>query len=195
MPTNYSFRITLIAAVLIIALYCIMPFGGIFDKNLTFGEKLGLKPGIDMVGGTSLLYEIQEPEGGYHGQHTLAEDVMTALKKRVDPNGVRNLIWRPTGNNRLEIQMPTAKGAEQSKERRESFAKSQAALEASNVRVADVIRAVEKLTGDARRDKLNQLALDSQTRSKLYGALASTFDQIQQAKEKKDAATQADKEI
>ena len=37
----------------------------------------------------------------------LSEAVMDALKKRVDPDGVRNLIWRPQGNTRLEIQMPT----------------------------------------------------------------------------------------
>lgn len=195
MPTNYPTRIFIILAVLIISLIAIFPPASMFDQNLTFGEKLGLKPGIDMVGGTSLLYEIQEPEGGYHGQHTLAEDVMTALKKRVDPNGVRNLIWRPTGSNRLEIQMPTAKGAEQSKGKREAFAKAQADLEATNVRVGDVIRAVEKLTGDARRNKLNELSQGSETRSKLFGSLASTFDQIQQAKAKKDAATQADKEL
>jgi len=31
---------------------------------------------------------------------------MDALKRRVDPNGLRNLVWRPEGGTRLEIQMP-----------------------------------------------------------------------------------------
>ena len=34
--------------------------------------------------------------------------VMESLKRRVDPNGVRNLIWRPQPPNRIEIQMPSS---------------------------------------------------------------------------------------
>jgi len=53
------------------------------------------------------LYEIKVPEGGGSAQGAnLADQVMEALKKRVDPDGVRNLVWRPQGNTRLEIQMP-----------------------------------------------------------------------------------------
>src|SRR5438067_1369659 len=102
MPQHYTGRITLIVAVLLIAMWAVFPNGNLKEPNL--------KPGIDMVGGTSLLYEIKLPPGGYHGQKTLAEEVMESLKKRVDPQGVRNLIWRPQGNTRLEIQMPASKG-------------------------------------------------------------------------------------
>src|SRR6185503_8003971 len=110
MPTNYTGRIVLILAVLLVAVYCIIPFPSLFDRNLTFGQKLGLKPGIDMVGGVSLLYEIKPPEGGTPTQQSdLTTQVMESLKKRVDPNGVMNLIWRPQGATRLEIQMPTSK--------------------------------------------------------------------------------------
>ena len=197
MPTNYTSRVLLILTVLVLALIAIFPPASLFDPNLTFGQKLGLKPGIDMVGGTSLVYEIKVPEGTpteSNGQQ-ISERVMESLKRRVDPNGVMNLIWRPQGPTRLEIQMPTAKGAGESKAKRDAFSASQRALEATNVRVADVIRAVEKLTGDARRERLNQLAMGSDTRAKLFGALAITFDQIPAATAKKDAATQADKEI
>jgi len=38
--------------------------GGLFDPNLTLiSEKLNLKPGIDMVGGVRLIYQIQPPPG------------------------------------------------------------------------------------------------------------------------------------
>ncbi len=197
MPTNYTTRVFLILTVLVISLIAIFPPASLFDHNLTFSQKLGLKPGIDMVGGTSLTYEIKPPEGGVPAgmQGTLAEHVMDSLKKRVDPNGVMNLVWRPQGNTRLEIQMPTAKGAGESKKLRDAFADAQNTLEATNVRTADVIRAVESLTGDARDKRLNELAMGSETRAKLFKDLAATFDQIQQAKSKKDAATQADKEI
>src|SRR5829696_4220181 len=110
MPTNYSSRILLIAAILFVAFWSIFP--GLFKGRL----KPDLKPGIDMVGGTSLLYEIKSQDGGPSSGH-LAEEVMSALKKRVDPDGQRNLIWRPQGNERLEIQMPLTANSGESKKK------------------------------------------------------------------------------
>src|SRR3954469_11404369 len=163
MPTNYTGRVLLILGVLLVAVYCIIPFQSVFDRNLTFGQKLGLKPGIDMVGGVSLLYEIKPPEGATTPvqNEQVINTVMESLKKRVDPNGVMNLIWRPQGANRLEIQMPTSKTAESSKAARKAFGDAQDALENTNVRSAEVLRAVEKLTGDQRRNRLNDLAMGS----------------------------------
>src|SRR4051812_21316332 len=111
MPTQISGRVVLIVAVLYASLSLIfqwMPpsFAWLmFHAHQPVSLKTALKPGIDMVGGTSLLYEIKVPPGGFQGN--LAEQVMKSLKNRVDPNGVRNLIWRPQGATRLEIQMPT----------------------------------------------------------------------------------------
>src|SRR2546422_315822 len=125
MPTNYSGRVILILGVLLLAIYFIFPFGSVFRSDLSWSEKLDLKPGIDMVGGTSLLYEIKPPEGGTTVSGNLAEQVMESLKKRVDPDGVRNLIWRPQGNNRLEIQMPSSGKSGESAAKREAFAEAQ----------------------------------------------------------------------
>src|SRR5213082_34634 len=128
MPTNYTGRVLLILITLWAALSLIFPTvpgSGfwLFHPMQTVSFSPNLKPGIDMVGGTSLLYEIKQPEGGYHGQpgHTLAEDVMESLKKRVDPDGVRNLIWRPQGQNRLEIQMPASPNAALGKAASDAF--------------------------------------------------------------------------
>jgi SecD/SecF fusion protein len=188
MPTTYTSRLLLIAAVLFVAIWSIFP--GMFKGQL----RPDLKPGIDMVGGTSLLYEIKSQDGG-PATGDLAEQVMSALKKRVDPDGQRNLIWRPQGNSRLEIQMPLTANSGESKAKRAQYAKAQAELERTNVRTSVVLDAVERLTGDARRDKLNQLAAGSPKRSAIFGALASTWDQLQKAKADKNAAAQADKEI
>src|SRR5262245_42630216 len=195
MPTNYTSRLTLIFVVLIGALWLIFPHSPatLFNPSIPFSEKQNLKPGIDMVGGTSLLYEIKVPEGGYHGQHTLAEDVMESLKKRVDPDGVRNLIWRPQGENRLEIQMPLTGKSDKAKERRQAFDAAQRKLNETNVRVSQVTDAVEKLTGDARRNRINELAMGSKKRGEIFGAMASVWDQIQQAHEVKNDALEADK--
>src|SRR5215217_3321559 len=147
MPTNLSGRVTLIVAICLVALVAIFPPASIFRSDLKFSEKVALKPGIDMVGGTSLLYEIKAPEGGVI-QGNLAEQVMESLKKRVDPEGVRNLIWRPQGTNRLEIQMPASGKTGESTAKREAFAEAQRKLEATNVRPSEVIRAIEKLKPD-----------------------------------------------
>src|SRR5687768_15677240 len=188
MPTNYSGRVTLILIVLLAALWCIFP--GLPKGNF----RADLKPGIDMVGGTSLLYEIKAPEGGTYSDQ-LAADVAASLKKRVDPDGVRNLIWRPQGSTRLEIQMPLTATSGQSAEKRAAFAEAQRGLEATNVRIGAVIDAVERRSGDERRQRLEQLAMGSETRERLFGGMASLFDQIKAAREKQDAAGQAQKEI
>src|SRR4051794_20652129 len=114
MPQNYAGRVTTIIVVLLIGLFGIPPLvDGIFsakkffNPSVSFHDKLNLRPGIDIAGGTSLLYEIKQPEGAPPvGNGSLAEQVASLLKKRVDPNGVRNLIWRPQGDTRLEIQLP-----------------------------------------------------------------------------------------
>ena len=63
MPTNYSGRITLIVVVILASLWALFPSPSkLFRSDLTFGQKINLKPGIDMQGGTSLLYDIKPPE-------------------------------------------------------------------------------------------------------------------------------------
>src|SRR2546421_852565 len=201
MPTNYTGRVVLILLTLWAALSLIFPSvpgSGfwVFHPTQKVSLSPNLKPGIDMVGGTSLLYEIKQPEGGYHGQagHTLAEDVMESLKKRVDPDGVRNLIWRPQGQNRLEIQMPLTGNSENAKDTRKKFDETLRKLNETNVRISQVTDAIEKLTGDARRDRINELSMGSKKRAEIFGAMASVWDQIQQARQAKNASLQADKE-
>src|ERR1700761_1333483 len=120
MESRQTGRVIFTLTVLLAALFFICPQPQRLFQHIPWSARLNLKPGIDMVGGTSLLYQIKAPAGGYHSSsgHTLAEDVMESLKKRVDPNGLRNLIWRPQGQDRLEIQIPaSAKSADAEKAR------------------------------------------------------------------------------
>src|ERR1700677_3510135 len=115
MPTKYSSRVILILVILAAAVICILPPQTMFQPGLRFRERTMLKPGIDMVGGVSLIFKIKPPDvsGPINvGASTLAEQVMQALKKRVDPDGVRNLVWRPIGSDELEIQMPLTSHSE-----------------------------------------------------------------------------------
>jgi SecD/SecF fusion protein len=199
MPQSYSGRIVAILVVLLAGLWSIFPAllkdpVELLSPSVPFTSKLNLKPGIDMVGGTSLLYEIQvDPQATLSGD--VAEQVMEALKKRVDPEGVRNLVWRPQGATRLEIQMPLSKGVGKGAELREAFSAAREVLERTNVRPGQVLAAVETLAGDARTARLTELAGGYETRARLFASLAETFDKLSAARKAQDAAAQAENEI
>lgn len=198
MPTNYLGRLLTIAAVILLALWAIFPSlpiepMRILDPSVPFAQKHNLRPGIDMVGGTSLLYEIQVPEGA--DSTGLSTEVMNALKRRVDPDGVRNLVWRPQGDTRLEIQMPLSGRSRESTQIREDYARAQTRLEGLNLRQAAVLDAVQRLTGAARDERLAQLALDSQERQAVFKDITRTWDELQSARERRDAAAQARAEL
>ena len=95
MSTRYTNLAMSVAAIFLVTLWMILPKGNL------------LGAGIDTAGGTKLVYEIKPLPGG-ELTAGLAEQVMEKLKKRVDPDGVRKLIWRLEGNNRLEIQVPAS---------------------------------------------------------------------------------------
>ncbi len=178
MSHHYTGRVTAILVVLFIALWAIVPTPRkLLDRNLPLGQKINLKPGIDMVGGTSLLYEIEIPEGTPRTKD-LANAVMQALKRRVDPQGVKNLIWRPQGGNRLEIQMPLTAGAADSQKVREALNSASAAIESTNTRPEDVIDAVEQNNGKLRQD-LGRLEMGSPQRKKLFAEMVDVYDQLQ----------------
>ncbi len=195
MQQKHTTRFAIIFGVLIFALFMIFPQPKkLFDPTLRFWEKTNLKPGLDMVGGTSLTYEIHAPAGSPVSPD-LAIKTMDALKKRIDPTGTRNLIWRPQGATRLEIQMPASDYSGSSKKIRQNFADAQRTLESTNARPSDVISAIETLKGEEREARLKQLESDSESRKKLYGTLRGKFDEIQAAKARNDLDTAAKAEI
>ncbi len=78
------------------------------------GEPGGFKFGVDLVGGTILVYEIDRTRGleqqSQQGRDA-SQDTTTlaeALKRRIDPNDLYNIIIRPAaGEGRVEIILPT----------------------------------------------------------------------------------------
>jgi protein-export membrane protein SecD/preprotein translocase SecF subunit len=101
-----------------------------------FPLKERLKAGIDLAGGSSLLFEIDDSGLRSDEKVGLAERVSTILKERVDPQGNRNLVWRPIGRNRLEIQMP--RPPEGQKENREAYEKIRNQISKTNITEAEV---------------------------------------------------------
>jgi SecD/SecF fusion protein len=188
MSQNYSGRVTVVLIVLFGTLALI--FSPVLEKLFHPHEEItrwvNLKPGIDMVGGTSLVYQIKPPEGK-KVDPDLATKVSIALKRRVDPQGVRNLIWRPEGADRLEIQMPNTGGnSADARAKQDQLLAAEQALGQTNVSLAEVTDAVEQKNGRSRKD-FDKLADGSKTRLDLFNQLASVFDKIQAIHAKPEA--------
>src|SRR5580692_11284831 len=68
-----------------------------------------LKLGIDLSGGTILVYEVMQdhlPPG------FKMDELIAALKKRADPNGIKEIPIRNIGSYRIEIILPLASNEE-----------------------------------------------------------------------------------
>ncbi len=63
-----------------------------------------LKTGIDLSGGTILVYEVNS--GNTAAGSVNLGDLITALKRRLNPEGVEDMAIRQVGNNRIEIVLP-----------------------------------------------------------------------------------------
>jgi len=135
MPTKYTGRVMLIVFVFLMAAMVIMPPDSMFHPDgKSWRELINIRPGIDMVGGVSLIYKIQAPDvkgRSTWGRVILPSRLMEALKKRVDPQGVRNLVWRPIGTDELEIQMPLSPHSEDAPARREAYTQAVTELQAT----------------------------------------------------------------
>ena len=71
-----------------------------------------VRKGIDIEGGVSLLYEINKDEVDPDSRTGLTERTTDVVRKRLDPEGVRELTIRAMGQYRFEVQMPKPAGAD-----------------------------------------------------------------------------------
>ncbi|MCK4342651.1 MAG: protein translocase subunit SecD, partial [Phycisphaerae bacterium] len=138
---NVNKRLLIIGLVLVIGIYLLYP------------PEQRLRPGLDIAGGTSLIYEIDTAD--VQDTHNLAERVKALLQKRVDPNGIYNLTWRVHGRNRIEVQMPLP--PRDAKQRRDVYADALEDLYALEIRRGPVERALRE-PGTVRDDALRALA-------------------------------------
>src|SRR4051812_1483759 len=68
-----------------------------------------LKLGIDLSGGTILVYEVAK---GSLPSNFNMDELIASLKHRIDPQGVREIPIRKIGSNRFEIILPKASAEE-----------------------------------------------------------------------------------
>ncbi len=135
-------RLVFIICILALAIYYI---GGFTGKNL--------KGGIDLIGGTSQLWEIDTT--GMSNTDGLAEEMIKVQRKRVDPDNVQNLIWRAVGNTRLEVQMPQS--SEKNRETTQNYLQAVENLEAENIVLSEVHEVLRLPVSSERDQKWKEL--------------------------------------
>ncbi|MBL9123512.1 MAG: protein translocase subunit SecD, partial [Planctomycetaceae bacterium] len=92
--------------------------GGLVAFNAFTNPQGGLKLGIDLRGGAILVYEVSPPEATAESkaagdpQSFSIDKVVSAVQRRVNPGGVKEVSVRPFGERQIEIIIPEADQAE-----------------------------------------------------------------------------------
>jgi SecD/SecF fusion protein len=145
-----------------------------------------LKGGIDLVGGTSLLFEIDTSGLEPTQQRGLSTKVMGILKDRVDPQGQLNLEWRTVGNTRLEIRMP--RPPKEALARRQVYNAAVDELRAMSLRRFEVETALHAPANE-RETALDSLVHGVKEREPVLAALAARYDEYTSAQQVGDTPT------
>jgi SecD/SecF fusion protein len=66
----------------------------------------GIRRGLDLKGGTELLYGIRAEEAPYSERATLTDRTIEVIRRRVDPNGTMELDIRSVGQYRFALRLP-----------------------------------------------------------------------------------------
>ena len=171
MDKNLATKIALIIILVVLAAWILYPPG----KTL--------KPGIDLAGGTSLIYEIDTQGLEPHEKKDLAQSMITVLRRRIDPANIQNLIWRPQGSSRFEIKMPLASAETRAK--RHNYEKALSNLLAENIYPAVIMHSLSKPPQQQTEDFEN-FAQNSSERLTILDTLAAVYDQHKDLREKSD---------
>ncbi|WP_152049876.1 protein translocase subunit SecD [Tautonia marina] len=87
---------------ILIALAAVSGLAILFSQQLGLSDERPLKLGIDLSGGTILVYQVEEQAG----EQVDLNELVAALKRRINPEGVFDITIRPVGQDRVEIIMP-----------------------------------------------------------------------------------------
>jgi SecD/SecF fusion protein len=133
-----------------------------------------LKPGIDLAGGTSLIYEIDTQGLEAAEKKDLAQRMITVLRRRIDPANIQNLVWRPQGNTRFEIQMPLA--SKETRQMRQNFEKARSELLTENINPVVILRSLQK-PAEQRAKDFEEFANGAPDKMAILNKLADIYDQ------------------
>lgn len=142
-----------------------------------------LKLGLDLAGGTSLVYEIDTTGLKPQEQRGLAQRMIPILLRRIDPTHVANIVMRPQGDTRIEIQIPLASA--EARQRREAYEKALLALEEENINLLR-IRQVLNLEPAEREKLFEEFSRGRAERRAVLDELANIYDLRRQKQEQRD---------
>jgi SecD/SecF fusion protein len=171
MDKNLTWKIVLIAALVALAVWTLYP------------PTKTLKPGIDLGGGTSLIYEVDAKGLSADEKRGLSERVITVLRRRIDPANIQNLVWRPQGSTRFEIQMPLASA--EAREKRTKYETLLNDLLSGNVTQAVIMRSVAK-PAEQRTKDFERYARDSNDRMRILNEFARVYDERKAMQKQRD---------
>jgi len=142
-----------------------------------------LKQGIDLAGGTSLIYEINTFGLTETEKKDLSQRMITVLRRRIDPANIQNLIWRPQGNSRFEIQMPLA--SSEAIEKRNLFKQAKDELLDKNVSRSQIIQALQR-PAEERKALFAAYSQNDPNKLTILENLAAVYDQRQKLQAERD---------
>ncbi len=134
-----------------------------------------LRQGLDLQGGTSLIYAIDTTGLTPAEQKDVAQRLVPIMRKRIDPTNKQNLVVRPQGFGRIEIQMPLA--SKDVQDRRQAYDNAVEAIQKANMNIALVERAAT-LPADKRAGDIETLAAGSAGRKKIIDDFLLAYDKL-----------------
>ena len=170
MHKNLAWKIVVIGVLLFAAVWTLYP------------PSKTLKPGIDLAGGTSLIYAINTQGVAQEDQRGLSERMITVLRRRIDPANIQNLIWRPQGNTRFEIQMPLASA--EARKKRQQYEAARSDLLRANVSQAVVLRSLE-LPAQDREKQSEKFAAGDPNKLEILRKMAAVHDERKELQAKR----------
>ncbi|MBS3822014.1 MAG: hypothetical protein KGY81_09670, partial [Phycisphaerae bacterium] len=111
----------------------------------------GLRKGLDIVGGYSLIFEFSNPDNNAQ----MGQRIIGVLRQRLDPQGLSGLEIQPLQDDRFEIRMPAA--SDESRELRNRFIEARQALMETNIERGEV-RDLLALDAEQRQQRIQELS-------------------------------------
>jgi SecD/SecF fusion protein len=171
MNKNLTWKIVLIIVLVVLAAWTLYP------------PSKTLKPGIDLAGGTSLIYEIDTHGLEEAEKKDLAQRMITVLRRRIDPANIQNLVWRPQGSTRFEIQMPLASA--EARVKRQNYERTLGELLDKNVSRSKIMRSLD-MPLQERAEAFKDFAQADPNRLSILGTLATVYDERKDLQSKRD---------
>lgn len=102
---DYAGKLTLIAFTIIFSL---SPFLNELTRGRSWQDALDL--GIDLAGGTNLVYELGAKQDDQEDtSDVLMQKMVAAVTRRINPSGTKEIVVRQVGRDRIEVIVPGTK--------------------------------------------------------------------------------------